>query len=77
LLALHDATRSSVLALVLVPGGQSDTTLARVREHLAGAFDGWLPDHLTELADFPYTPSAKVQKHLLRQRLSDALRPVA
>lgn len=73
LLVLHDTDRSSVLALVLVPDSDVETTLARVRERVIATFDGWLPEHIVEIDAFPYTPSAKVQKHLLRRRLATGL----
>ena len=73
LLVLHDAGRSSVLTLVLVPDSDVETTLARVRERVIATFHGWLPEHLVEIDAFPYTPSAKVQKHMLRRRLATEL----
>ncbi len=73
LVVLHGTERSGVLALVLVPGTDTHTTLARVRERLAAAFCGWLPERMFEIDALPYTASAKVQKHLLRQRLAEAL----
>ena len=77
LLALHDTANRSALALVLSPGSDAAATLARVAERLASVFNGWRPDELIEIDSFPYTPSVKVQKHLLRPRLLAALNTAA
>ncbi|MBX3713353.1 MAG: AMP-binding protein [Lysobacter sp.] len=57
--------------LAWVAAGDADAAHAedRLRSHLAAAFDGWVPDRIVATGPLPYTPSAKVQKHKLRERI--------
>lgn len=57
--------------LAWVAAGDADVAHAedRLRSCLAAAFDGWVPDRIVAGGPLPYTPSAKVQKHKLRERI--------
>ena len=57
--------------LAWVPAGDADAMQvdARLRARLAAAFAGWEPDRIVASDPLPYTPSAKVQKHKLRERI--------
>lgn len=60
-------------AVVRMVPGQETPTLARIREHLAAVGLGkqkW-PESVYAVADFPRTPSGKVQKFIVRQQLRD------
>ncbi len=60
-------------AVIRVRPGQSNPTLDDVRAHLAAsglAKQKW-PESVHEVADFPRTPSGKVQKFRLRQQLAE------
>ncbi len=60
-------------AIVRVREGSATPTLAEVGEHLAAvglAKQKW-PESIHAVADFPRTPSGKVQKFRLRQQLRD------
>ena len=64
-------------AVVRVHEGRAAPTLEAVREHLAAAGlarQKW-PEALFVLDDLPRTPSGKVQKFVLRQRLRDGAIP--
>lgn len=41
-----------------------------LRQYIASAFNGWYPTQCMLLDSFPYTPSAKVQKHLLKEQIA-------
>jgi acyl-CoA synthetase (AMP-forming)/AMP-acid ligase II len=60
-------------AVVSVRRGASPPTLDQVRAHLSGvglARQKW-PESVYEIAEFPRTPSGKVQKFRLRQLLGE------
>ena len=60
-------------AIIRVRDGMTAPTLEEVRAHLAAvglAKQKW-PESICEVADFPRTPSGKVQKFRLRQQLRD------
>jgi acyl-CoA synthetase (AMP-forming)/AMP-acid ligase II len=60
-------------AVVRLRAGEAMPTLAQVRDHLAAAGlarQKW-PESLHAVEEFPRTPSGKVQKFRLRQRLRD------
>ncbi|HVT20694.1 MAG TPA: AMP-binding protein [Mycobacteriales bacterium] len=66
-------------AVVRVRPGAALPTLAQIRDHLAAcglAKQKW-PESLHEVADFPRTPSGKVQKFQLRQALREGRLPAA
>ncbi len=55
------------------PGAHAGPDLERMRAHLAASGLGkqkW-PEELRRIEDFPRTPSGKIQKFVLRQRLRD------
>jgi len=55
------------------PGGGDAPALAQMCEHLAAAGlakQKW-PEELRSIEVFPRTPSGKIQKFVLRQRLRD------
>ena len=60
-------------AVFRVRPGSSAPSLTDVRQHLeaAGLARQKWPESLHEVAEFPRTPSGKVQKFLLRQELRD------
>ncbi len=71
--APDDRLGERAAAVVRVRPGAELPTLAQIREHLANAGlakQKW-PESLHEVADFPRTPSGKVQKFHLRQALRD------
>jgi acyl-CoA synthetase (AMP-forming)/AMP-acid ligase II len=75
--APDDRLGEHAAAVVRVRLGAKLPTLAQIREHLAGlglAKQKW-PESLHEVADFPRTPSGKVQKFHLRQMLRDGKLP--
>jgi acyl-CoA synthetase (AMP-forming)/AMP-acid ligase II len=75
--APDDRLGEHAAAVVRVRPGAKLPTLAQIREHLAGvglAKQKW-PESLHEVADFPRTPSGKVQKFHLRQMLRDGKLP--
>ena len=53
--------------------GRDDPSLASMRAHLeaAGLARQKWPEELRSVDEFPRTPSGKVQKFVLRQRLRD------
>jgi acyl-CoA synthetase len=57
--------------------GHDDPSLASMRAHLeaAGLARQKWPEELRSVEEFPRTPSGKVQKFVLRQRLRDEARP--
>jgi acyl-CoA synthetase (AMP-forming)/AMP-acid ligase II len=58
-------------AIVRLHPGAAPPSLAELREHLAAAGlakQKW-PESIRAVADFPRTPSGKVQKFRLRQQL--------
>jgi acyl-CoA synthetase (AMP-forming)/AMP-acid ligase II len=60
-------------AFVRMLAGHDDPSLGTVREHLEGAGlarQKW-PEEVRGVAEFPRTPSGKIQKYVLRQRLRD------
>lgn len=61
-------------AVMLRPGATFD--FAAMREHLESLqlARQFFPEYLVVLEDFPMTPSGKVQKYLLRERVVEALR---
>ncbi len=64
-------------AILRLQEGAAMPTLEEVREHLGGVGLGkqkW-PEHLFGIADFPRTPSGKVQKFKLRQDLREGREP--
>lgn len=66
-------------AVIRVRPGSSVPTLGQIRDHLAAAGlakQKW-PESVHEVADFPRTPSGKVQKFQLRQALRDGKLPAA
>lgn len=60
----------SVLAWVAAPDAEPDTAVAELQAVLAQAFEGWCPTRCTVVDAFPYTASAKVQKHLLKAQIA-------
>jgi acyl-CoA synthetase (AMP-forming)/AMP-acid ligase II len=71
--APDDRLGEHAAAVVRVRDGIGAPTLEKVRAHLAAAGlarQKW-PESLHEVSDFPRTPSGKVQKFRLRQRLRD------
>jgi fatty-acyl-CoA synthase len=60
----------SVLAWVAAPDAEPSTVVAELQAALAQAFDGWCPTQCTVVDAFPYTASAKVQKHLLKAQIA-------
>lgn len=61
------------ITLAWVSAGDAHAAHAedRLRSRLAAAFDGWVPDRIVATGPLPYTPSAKVQKHKLRERIGN------
>lgn len=45
---------------------------ARLAQRMAAEFRGWMPDGFIAIDALPYTPSAKVQKRILRERIAAA-----
>ena len=69
LLRGHDVDARSTLAWVSAGDAHAAHAEDRLRSRLAAAFDGWVPDRIVASGPLPYTPSAKVQKHKLRERI--------
>jgi acyl-CoA synthetase (AMP-forming)/AMP-acid ligase II len=75
--APDDRLGEHAAAVVRARPGVEFPTLAQIREHLAAAGlakQKW-PESLHEVADFPRTPSGKVQKFQLRQALREGRLP--
>jgi acyl-CoA synthetase (AMP-forming)/AMP-acid ligase II len=75
--APDDRLGEHAAAVVRARPGADFPTLAQIRDHLAGAGlakQKW-PESLHEVADFPRTPSGKVQKFQLRQALREGRLP--
>ena len=73
--APDDRLGERAAAIIRVHAGMSAPTLDDVRVHFAAAGlakQKW-PELVHEVADFPRTPSGKVQKFVLRQQLRDGL----
>ncbi|WHS61123.1 AMP-binding protein [Pseudomonas sp. G2-4] len=60
----------SVLAWVAMPEVDSDSVTAELEQNLSKTFNGWRPTQFTVVDAFPYTASAKVQKHLLKDHIA-------
>lgn len=60
----------SVLAWVASPDAEPAAVVANLQAVLAQAFNGWSPTKCIVVDEFPYTASAKVQKHLLKARIA-------
>ena len=75
--APDDRLGEHAAAVVRVRPGTQLPTLAQIREHLsaAGLAKQKWPESLHEVADFPRTPSGKVQKFHLRQALREGRLP--
>lgn len=69
LLPGDDVDARSTLAWVSAGDAHAADAEDRLRSRLAAAFDGWVPDRIVASGPLPYTPSAKVQKHKLRERI--------
>ena len=72
LLGSHgDGRMSTTLAWTGAPGMavDGDAVERLLLRQIARCFDGWTPDHCVRVEAFPYTPSAKVRKHVLRALL--------
>ena len=73
--APHDRLGERAAAIIRVREGMSAPTLDEVKEHFAAAGmakQKW-PELVHQVADFPRTPSGKVQKFVLRQQIRDGL----
>lgn len=71
--APDDRLGEHAAAVLRMRDGRDAPTLEQVRDHLAGAGlarQKW-PESLHQVADFPRTPSGKVQKFLLRKELRE------
>lgn len=60
----------SILAWVATADAEPATVIADLRTALAQAFKGWCPTQCTVVDAFPYTASAKVQKHILKEQIA-------
>jgi acyl-CoA synthetase (AMP-forming)/AMP-acid ligase II len=69
LLPGDDVDARTTLAWVSAGDAQAAHAEDRLRSRLAAVFDGWVPDRIVATGPLPYTPSAKVQKHKLRERI--------
>lgn len=63
---------SNHCVLAWIAAAESDPAAVdlALQQHIASAFNGWVPTHCTLVESFPYTPSAKVQKHLLKEQVT-------
>jgi acyl-CoA synthetase (AMP-forming)/AMP-acid ligase II len=71
LLPGDDVDARTTLAWVSAGDARAGHAEDRLRSRLAAAFDGWVPDRIVATGPLPYTPSAKVQKHKLRERIGN------
>lgn len=60
----------SILAWVAADDADSSVVAARLQQILSEAFNGWCPTRCTVVDAFPYTASAKVQKHILKAQIA-------
>jgi len=59
-----------VLARIAAAESDPSAVNLELQQHIAGAFKGWSPTQCKRVDSFPYTPSAKVQKHLLKAQIA-------
>jgi acyl-CoA synthetase (AMP-forming)/AMP-acid ligase II len=71
--APHDRLGEVGCAFFRMQPGAESLSLADVREHLqqAGLAKQKWPERLRTIDEFPRTPSGKIQKYVLRQRVRD------
>ena len=70
LVTCEPGSGQSVLAWVATADAEPATVVAELQAVLAQAFDGWCPTQCTVVDAFPYTASAKVQKHILKTQIA-------
>ncbi|NBA98125.1 AMP-binding protein [Pseudomonas sp. R5(2019)] len=70
LLVTDVASGQSALAWVAMPEVNFDAVTAELEQILSMAFNGWRPTQFIVVDAFPYTASAKVQKHLLKDHIA-------
>ncbi|KNH48200.1 AMP-binding protein [Pseudomonas lini] len=70
LLVTEVASGRSVLAWVAMPEVDTASVTVELEQILSKTFNGWRPTQYIVVDAFPYTASAKVQKHLLKDHIA-------